>query len=97
MIAAGAVGLAGLAVQGVIGGSGGGPASAAGALPSAGSDTAVAMLRAGPLHVVAEPGDTLWSIAEEHHGTSGFRSYLDTLIQLNGGTAIQAGQAVRLP
>ncbi|MGI9029230.1 MAG: LysM peptidoglycan-binding domain-containing protein [Ilumatobacteraceae bacterium] len=55
------------------------------------------MSPAAPLHVVAEPGDTLWSIAEEHHGTSGFRSYLDTLIQLNGGTAIQAGQAVRLP
>lgn len=96
MFVAGAVGLAGLAVQGVIGGSGGGPASAAGAPRSAGTDAAV-LSPTTPLHVVAEPGDTLWSIAEEHHGTSGFRSYLDTLIQLNGGTAIQAGQAVRLP
>ena len=84
--AAAALGVLALGVHGVVTDPGSGPASAAGI---------------GPLgearHVVAHPGDSLWSIAERHHGDVAFRHYLDALIELNGGTAIQAGQAVRLP
>jgi LysM repeat protein len=48
------------------------------------------------LHV-AQPGDTLWSIAERYRGDVELRRFVDALIDANGGTAIQAGQAVRLP
>ena len=78
--------LLGLGAHGVLTDSGGGPASAAG----------VGQVVAA-VHVVAQPGDSLWSIAERHHGDVGFRAYLDALIDLNGGTAIQVGQAIRLP
>ena len=46
---------------------------------------------------VAVPGDTLWSIAELHRGDVARDRYVDALVALNGGPAIQAGQAVRLP
>ena len=55
--------------------------------------------RDGPpvAHVRAEPGDSLWSIAERYHGEVDLSRYVDALIDLNGGTAIVAGQLVRLP
>lgn len=46
---------------------------------------------------VAQPGDTLWSIAERYRGDVGRDRFVDALIGLNGGTTIQIGQAVRLP
>ncbi len=52
----------------------------------------------GRRQVTAQPGDSLWSIAEEHHGSVPLRQYVDALVDLNGGvTAIAAGQAVTLP
>lgn len=80
------IGLGGLGAIGVLTGPGGVPASAAGAGT------------APPDRVVrAEPGDSLWSLAERFHGDVGLQRYLDALIGLNGGTAIAAGQLVRLP
>ena len=70
----------------VLAGSGGVPASAAVSLP--------AQARA---HVVAEAGDTLWSIASAHHGEASITRYDDALVDLNGGATIQAGQEVVLP
>jgi LysM repeat protein len=70
----------------VLAGSGGVPASAAESLPAP-----------GPRTVTALPGDTLWSIAETHHGAVVLTRYVDELVRLNGGASIQAGQAVRLP
>jgi LysM repeat protein len=70
----------------LLAGLGGRPASAFQAVPAT-----------SPATVVAEPGDSLWSIAEDHHGTVEIGRYVDALISTNGGTAIQAGQAVRLP
>jgi nucleoid-associated protein YgaU len=46
---------------------------------------------------VAQAGDTLWSIADRYRGDIGRDGFIDALIDLNGGTGIQAGQAVRLP
>jgi len=85
-VASSVLSLATLGVHGVLTGPGDGPASAAG--------TATARQ---PSYVVAHSGDSLWSIAERHRGDVGVRRYVDALIDLNGGTAIQAGQAVRLP
>lgn len=46
---------------------------------------------------VAQPGDTLWAIADLYRADVGRAGYVDALIRLNGGTAIQAGQPVVLP
>ena len=70
----------------VLAGSGGGPASAAASQP--------ALVRQS---VTAQPGDTLWSIARSRHGSVSITRYVDKLVDLNGGAAIQAGQAVLLP
>ena len=51
----------------------------------------------GSATVVARPGDTLWSIGEEHRGAVPIRRYVDALKSLNGGVSIQAGQSVLLP
>jgi nucleoid-associated protein YgaU len=70
----------------VLAGSGGDPASAAASQPAHTRST-----------VTARPGDTLWSIGERHHGDVALSRYVDALVDLNGGAAIQAGQAVVLP
>ena len=70
----------------VLAGSGGVPASAAVSLP------AQARVR-----VVAQPGDTLWSIASAHRGDVSITRYVDALVDLNGGATIQLGQEVVLP
>ena len=46
---------------------------------------------------VAQPGDTLWSIADRYRGGVGHGRFVDALIDVNGGASIQIGQAVRLP
>ena len=80
------VAVSAVAAHDVLAGSGGVPASAAVSLP--------AQARA---RVVAQPGDTLWSIASAHHGEISITRYVDTLVDLNGGPTIQAGQEVVLP
>jgi len=49
------------------------------------------------MSVRAAAGDSLWSIAEQHHGDVAITRYLDALIGLNGGTVVEVGQLVRLP
>jgi LysM repeat protein len=46
---------------------------------------------------VAQPGDTLWSIAERFYPGADIPLVVDALITLNGGTSLDIGQAVRLP
>lgn len=70
----------------VLAGSGGDPASAAVSQPARTRTT-----------VTALPGDTLWSIAQQHRGGIPISRYVDALVDLNGGAAIQAGQSVVLP
>lgn len=74
-------------MTGLLAGFGGDPASASGAQPA----------QTEPRYHVAGPGDSLWVIASEHRGDVGMNGYLDALIDLNGGTSIIVGQAVRLP
>jgi hypothetical protein len=47
--------------------------------------------------IIAQPGDTLWSIAGEHRGGVAISTFVDKLVELNGGAAIYAGQEVVLP
>ena len=50
-----------------------------------------------PPIVVAQPGDTLWVIAQRHRGDVPITRYVDKLVDLNGGPSIRAGQLVTLP
>lgn len=86
IVAAALVAVGSVAAHDVLAGSGGVPASAAPSQP--------AHVRAT---VTARSGDTLWSIAQRHHGAVSLTRYVDALVDLNGGASIQAGQAVRLP
>jgi len=86
LVVAVAVTVLSLGAQAALTDPGSGPASAAGI----GTATLSRSVR-------AEAGDSLWSIADEHHGDVDITRYLDKLIELNDGTGIQAGQLVRLP
>ncbi len=68
----------------VLAGSGGVPASAAESQPARST-------------VIARPGDTLWSIADDHRGEISITRYVDKLVSLNDGPTIVVGQAVVLP
>ena len=46
---------------------------------------------------VVQAGDTMWSIAEQLYPGSDIALVVDSLISLNGGTAIDIGQRVLLP
>ena len=70
----------------VLAGSGGVPASAAGSQPALVRPT-----------VTAQPGDTLWSIAQSYRGDVPVARFVDKLVALNGGASIQAGQSIVLP
>jgi len=72
----------------LLAGLGGRPASASQAEPATSNGASV---------YVASPGDSLWSVAEANHGDVGIDRYVDALIDLNGGTDVQIGQAIRLP
>ncbi len=49
-----------------------------------------------PKYVVAQPGDTLWSIGQRIAPNAAITDVVDELVRLNG-TAISAGQLVRIP
>lgn len=82
-----------LAAHDVLAGSGGEPASAAEGQPARVDANGAAV----PPTVTAQPGDTLWEIAEQYHGEISMTRYVDKLVDLNGGPSLQAGQLVLLP
>lgn len=49
-----------------------------------------------PKYVVAQPGDTLWSIGERIAPNAPISEVVDHLVRLNG-TAITSGQLIRIP
>lgn len=66
-------------------------------LANRGDDPAsVPPVRPGATHV-AQPGESLWTIAEEHRGSTEIVAYVDELIELNGGVMIDVGQVILLP
>jgi LysM repeat protein len=67
-----------------------------GARPASASRAEPAISPADLVHV-AKPGDSLWSIAQAHRGDVALDRYVDALIDVNGGTDVQIGQAIRLP
>jgi Tfp pilus assembly protein FimV len=47
--------------------------------------------------VTVQPGDTLWSIAEQQYPNANVAEVVDALVTLNGGASLGIGQQVRLP
>lgn len=47
--------------------------------------------------VVAQPGDTLWSIARDLQPAGDIRPLVDALVAANGSTAIDAGDRIVVP
>lgn len=54
---------------------------------------------AGVQSVVVQPGDTLWSIAQDVAGSADVRGVVDRIQEVNGlhGTVLQPGQVLELP
>ncbi|MCU1389531.1 MAG: hypothetical protein JWL72_2869 [Ilumatobacteraceae bacterium] len=52
---------------------------------------------AGSTLYLVQPGDTLWSLAQLFHGTQSVSSYVDSMVDRNGGAALQVGQVLTLP
>jgi len=69
------------------------PSPAAGAAIAAPAAAAVAP----GIQYIIQPGDTLWSLAERFHATKALSSYVDDLVDANGGASIQPGQLITLP
>ena len=49
-----------------------------------------------PKYIVAQPGDTLWSIGERIAPNSAISDVVNELVRLNG-TSLTSGQLVRIP
>ena len=67
---------------------GGAPASTSAVRPASVSSAA---------SYVVQPGDTIWSIAQRFHGEGSQMRYVDALVAINGGSALQVGQVMTLP
>ena len=78
--------LLGVVIAGVIGVTG----------TTAQADQAVAGQSVEPRTVVAQPGDTLWAIAQRVAPQANISDLVDELVRMNGD-AIVAGQLVRIP
>jgi nucleoid-associated protein YgaU len=76
----------GVVIAGVIGTTG----------TSAQADQAVVGQLVEPRTVIAQPGDTLWAIAQRVAPQANISELVDELVRLNGD-AIVAGQLVRIP
>jgi len=66
-------------------------------LASRGGDPASTPAARPATAYIVQPGDTLWSLAQTFHGPWSRASYLDRLIDGNGGSQLEAGQLILLP
>jgi hypothetical protein len=72
------------------------------ALASAGLRWATASAAAGaspaaPVVLVAQPGDSYWTLARRLHVGGDLRSVVDELVAANGGGDLHAGDRIVLP
>ena len=104
LLLAAAVGVLGVSANTVLANRGGVPASTSTVRPAnvalAPSALPVAMPVVVPspaITYIVQPGDSIWQLAAQFHGTHGFNNYVDSLIAANGGTVLQPGQLLVLP
>jgi hypothetical protein len=62
-----------------------GASASAGSVPSA------------PVVLVAQPGDSYWTLANQVHQGGDLRSTVDALVDANGGRDLRAGDRIELP
>jgi LysM repeat protein len=85
------------ATVGLLAGFQGTPASASGVqLALTDSTDSTGFTAPASIHV-AQPGDTLWSIADAYRGAISRDRYIRVLIQMNGATGVASGEAIWLP
>ena len=107
LVALGLMAAIGLSARAVLADRGGVPASTP-AIRSANPDAAPSPAAAAPvsapaaaiapgIQYIIQPGDSLWSLAERFHATKSLSSYVDDLVEANGGASIQPGQLITLP
>ncbi len=61
-----------------------------------GAPASASAVRQANIYIV-QPGDTMYSIAEEYRDGADLMPFVDDLIALNGGVTLQVGQLVTLP
>lgn len=62
-----------------------------------GGDPASAPAVGGTSMYVVESGDSLWSIAEEHRGSTPIDNYVEELLVLHGSPVLFVGEVISLP
>lgn len=83
---------------GVVRGVQGGPVATSQGEPSADSRVPVlALAGPGDQIVVAQPGDTLWALAQQLAPGRDPRPVVDALVAANGGSNLEVGQRVLVP
>ncbi len=106
LLCAAVVAVVGLSVHTVLADRGGVPAST----PTIRSANAQSLAVAAPIAVpapaaraatvttyIVQPGDSLWNVATRFHGINSLTSYVDTLVNANGGATVHPGQVLVLP
>jgi LysM repeat protein len=61
-----------------------------------GAPASTSAVRSATSYVV-QPGDTLWSIAQQFHGGASQVNYVDALVAALGDASLQVGQVITLP
>ena len=61
-----------------------------------GAPASTPTVRPAQRHII-QPGETLWTLASEHHGGMSQSAYLDRLVTANNGSHLEVGQVVMLP
>ena len=66
-------------------------------VPAGGVPVASPAVMPAAITYVVQPGDTLWSLAEQFRGGAAMSHYVDVLVTANGGSTLQPGQVLVMP
>jgi hypothetical protein len=61
------------------------------------SSSTAGSMPAAPVVLVAQPGDSYWTLANRIHDGGDLRSSVDELVAANGGRELHAGDRIVLP
>lgn len=63
----------------------------------AGASASAGSAPLAPVVLVAQPGDTYWTLAGKVHQAGDLRSTVDALVDANGGHDLRAGDRIQFP
>ena len=61
-----------------------------------GASSSAGQAPAAPVVLVAQPGDSYWTLANQIHDGGDLRSYVDELVAANGGRELRSGDRIVL-